>query len=125
MKEEIEVYHGSDNVFADLELPDAEEMQAKAELARQILSIITKRHLTQTMAAEILGIDQPKVSALMRGRLRGFSMERLFHFLNALGRDVQIVVKAKPRSRQQAHLRVAAASKYLVAGDRITEVIRG
>ena len=109
MKEEIKVYHGSGNVFADLELPDAEEMQAKAELARQILSIITKRHLTQAMAAEILGIDQPKVSALMRGRLRGFSMERLFHFLNALGRDVQIVVKAKPRSRQQAHLRVAAA----------------
>jgi predicted XRE-type DNA-binding protein len=91
MKEEIEVYHGSGKVFADLELPDAEEMQAKAELARQILSIITKRHLTQAMAAEILGIDQPKVSALMRGRLRGFSMERLFHFLNALGRDVQIV----------------------------------
>jgi predicted XRE-type DNA-binding protein len=109
MKEEIEVYHGSGNVFADLELPDAEEMQAKAELARQILSIITKRHLTQAMAAEILGIDQPKVSALMRGRLRGFSMERLFHLLNALGRDVHIVVKAKPRSRQQAHLRVAAA----------------
>ena len=109
MKEEIEIYHGSGNVFADLELPDAEEMQVKAELARQILSIITKRHLTQAMAAETLGIDQPKVSALMRGRLRGFSMERLFHFLNALGRDVQIVVKAKPRSRQQAHLKVAAS----------------
>jgi predicted XRE-type DNA-binding protein len=109
MKEEIEVYHGSGNVFSDLELPDAEEMQAKAELARQILSIITKRHLTQAMAAEILGIDQPKVSALIRGKLRGFSMERLFHFLNALGRDVQITVKTKPRSRQQARLRVAAA----------------
>lgn len=109
MKEEIEVYHGSDNVFADLELPGAEEMLAKAELARQILNIITKRRLTQTQAAEILGIDQPKVSALMRGRIRGFSMERLFHFLNALGRDIQIVVKAKPRSRQQAHLKVAAA----------------
>lgn len=109
MKEDLEIYHGSGNVFADLELPGAEEMQAKAELARQILSIITKRHLTQAMAAEILGIDQPKVSALIRGKLRGFSMERLFHFLNALGRDVQIIVKTKPRSRQQAHLRVAAA----------------
>lgn len=109
MKEEIEVYHGSDNVFADMGLPDAEERLAKAELARQILTIITKRHLTQAKAAEILGIDQPKVSALIRGRLSGFSMERLFHFLNALGRDVQIVVKAKPRSRQQAHLRVATA----------------
>lgn len=109
MKEEIEVYHGGGNVFADLGLPDAEEMQAKAELARQILSIIAKRHLTQAKAAEILGIDQPKVSALMRGRLRGFSLERLFHFLNALGRDVQITVKAKPRSRQQGQLKVAAA----------------
>lgn len=109
MDEVIEVYHGSGNVFADLELPDADEMLAKAELSRQILSIITKRQLTQTQAAEILGIDQPKVSALMRGRIKGFSMERLFHFLNALGCDVQIVVKPKPRSRQQAHLKVAGA----------------
>ncbi len=109
MKEKIEVFHGSDNIFADLGLLDAEEMLAKAELVRQILSIITKRHLTQAMAAEILGIDQPKVSALVRGKLMGFSMERLFHFLNALGRDVHIVVKAKPRSRQEAHLMVATA----------------
>lgn len=109
MKEPIEIYHGSGNVFADLELPDAEEMLAKAELARQILGIIGKRRLTQMKAAEILGIDQPKVSALTRGKLSGFSMERLFHFLNALGRDVQITVKAKPRSRQQAHLKVNAA----------------
>ncbi len=107
MKEEIEVYHGSDNVFADLGLPDAEERMAKAQLSIQIHEIIKKRHLTQAQAAELLGIDQPKVSALMRGKLAGFSMERLFHFLNALGRDVQIVVKAKPRSRQQAHLKVA------------------
>jgi predicted XRE-type DNA-binding protein len=83
-------------------------MLAKAELARQINTVITKRHLTQAQAAEILGIDQPKVSALMRGKLSGFSLERLFHFLNALGRDIQIVVKPKPRSRQHAHLRVAA-----------------
>jgi len=109
MKEEIEVYHGSDNVFADMGLPDAEEMLVKAQLSIKINEIITKRHLTQAKAAELLGIDQPKVSALIRGKLSGFSMERLFHFLNALGRDVQIVVKAKPRSRQQAHLRVATA----------------
>ena len=109
MNEESEVYQGSGNVFADLGLPDAEERLAKAELARQILNIITKRRLTQARAAELLGIDQPKVSALTRGKLSGFSMERLFHFLNALGRDVQITVKAKPRSRQQAHLKVTAA----------------
>ncbi len=109
MKEEIEVYPNSGNVFADLELPDAEEMQAKALLSIQIHDIIKRRHLTQAQAAELLGIDQPKVSALIRGRLKGFSMERLFHFLNLLGHDVQIVVKAKPRSRLQGCLRVAAA----------------
>lgn len=106
MKEEFEVYRGSGNVFADLNLPDAEERLAKAELARLILNIITERRLTQTQAAELLGIDQPKVSALTRGKLSGFSMERLFLFLNALGRDVQITVKPKPQSRQQAHLKV-------------------
>jgi predicted XRE-type DNA-binding protein len=109
MKEEIEVYHGSDNIFADLGLPNPEERMAKAVLSIQIHDIIKKRHLTQAKAAELLGIDQPKVSALIRGRLSGFSMERLFYFLNALGRDIDIVVKPKPRSRQQAHLRVAAA----------------
>lgn len=109
MKEEIEVYHGSDNVFADLGLPHAEERLAKAELARQVLNIITERRLTQIQAAEFLGIDQPKVSALTRGKLSGFSMERLFHFLTALGRDVQITVKQKPSSREQAHLKVNAA----------------
>ncbi len=109
MQEEIEVHQGSGNVFADLELPDAEEMQAKALLCMQINTIIKKRHLTQTQAADLLGIDQPKVSALIRGRLKGFSMERLFHFLNLLGRDVQIVVKPKPRSRQLGNLQVAAA----------------
>jgi len=109
MNEGIEIYHSSGNVFADMGLPDAEEMLAKAELAIQIHGIIKRRKLTQAQAAELLGIDQPKVSALLRGRLKGFSMERLFHFLNALGQDVQIVVKAKPRSRQQGHLMVAVA----------------
>jgi len=109
MKEEIEVYHGSDNIFADLGLPNPEERMAKTILSIQIHDIIKKRHLTQAKAAELLGIDQPKVSALIRGKLSGFSMERLFYFLNALGRDIDIVVKPKPRSRQQAHLRVAAA----------------
>lgn len=109
MNEEREIYHGSGNVFADLDLPDAEERLAKAELARQILNIIAQRHLTQAEAAELLGIDQPKVSALTRGKLSGFSMERLFHFLNLLGRDVKITIKPKPRSRQQGHLKVTAA----------------
>jgi len=106
MNRENEVFHGSDNVFADLGLPDAQDMLVKAELARQILGIIRSRKLTQEKAAELLGIDQPKVSALTRGKLSGFSMERLFHFLNALGRDVQIVVKPKPRTSRAAGLKV-------------------
>lgn len=109
MHEEREIQHSSGNVFADLELPDAEEMQAKALLSIQIHGIIKKRRLTQAQAAELLGIDQPKVSALIRGRLKGFSMERLFHFLNLLGRDVQIVVSPKSRTRVQGCLKVAAA----------------
>ena len=105
-KQAIEFEMGSGNVFADLGLPDAEDRLAKAELARKISEIIAKRHLSQVEAAELLGIDQPKVSALARGRLSGFSLERLMRFLNILGRDVQIVVKPKPRGRQRAVLRV-------------------
>ncbi len=109
MDEEMEIFHSSGNIFADLELPDAEERLAKAELTRQIINIIAKRRLTQAKAAELLGIDQPKISALTHGKLSGFSMERLFHFLNALGLDVQITVKPKARSKQQAHLKVTSA----------------
>lgn len=102
MTEEIKVQVGSANVFADLGLPNSEEMLIKAELASKIGEIIETRSLTQMDAAEILGIDQPKVSALIRGRLTGFSTERLFRFLNALGNDVEISVKPKPASRTAA-----------------------
>ena len=92
----------SGNVFRDLGFPDAEELQAKSDLAHEISTAIDERGLSQRKAAEILGIDQPKVSALVRGRLSGFSMERLYRFLNALGRDVEIVV----RPRDDAGVRV-------------------
>ncbi|MGH9789506.1 MAG: helix-turn-helix domain-containing protein [Candidatus Acidiferrales bacterium] len=98
---------GSGNVFADLGFPQAEEMMAKAVLAHRISSILEERGLTQAEAARVLGVDQPKVSALRRGRLSGFSLERLLRFLLQLGRDVEIVVKKRPRSRSQAHLQVA------------------
>jgi predicted XRE-type DNA-binding protein len=91
MDEQVEASSG--NVFADLEIPDADEALAKAELARQIGVILAQRKLTQTGAAAVLGIDQPKVSALIRGKLEGFSTDRLFRFLNALGQDVAIVVR--------------------------------
>jgi predicted XRE-type DNA-binding protein len=106
MSEEIKVQVGSGNVFADLDLPNSEERLIKAELARRISEIIRQRDLTQIEAAELLEIDQPKVSALTRGRLNGFSTTRLFRFLNALGSDVEIVVKPKPESRLTATITV-------------------
>ena len=93
MKKE-KVYRSSGNVFADLGLPDADEYLAKSELAVQIFKIIKSRRLTQVAAGKLLGISQPKVSALINGRLDGFSTDRLFRFLNALGCDVRISVSA-------------------------------
>jgi predicted XRE-type DNA-binding protein len=91
---------GSDNVFADIGVREAEAMLAKAKLAAQITAIIDDRGLSQTSAAKLLGVDQPKVSALYRGRLREFSLERLMRFLTALHRDVRIVVDTKPKRRR-------------------------
>ncbi len=111
MSDETKVTQSSGNVFADLGLPQAEEELAKVDLAFEISRIIEERGLTQVEAAEIMGVDQPKVSALVRYRLNGFSMERLYRFLNALGRDVEIVVSPKPKSRDQATLRVTRRSE--------------
>lgn len=108
MSKEPEYTVANDNIFAELGLPNAEELLAKTDLAFQIHQIIEKRGLTQAEAAEILGIDQPKVSALACGKVSGYSMERLYRYLNALGRDVEIVVKPKPRTRKQATLRVVS-----------------
>jgi len=89
----IKVEASSGNVFADLGHSRPEEALAKAELVSRISDIITRRKLTQTKASALLGIDQPKVSALLRGKLEGFSTSRLFLFLNRLGQDVEIVIK--------------------------------
>jgi predicted XRE-type DNA-binding protein len=101
---------GSGNVFADLGLPNPEEHLAKAELASRIDAAIRQRRLTQAAAAQLLGVDQPKVSRLLRGYLTNFSVERLMHFLTLLGRDVEIVVKPVPRSRRQGRLMVVEAA---------------
>ncbi len=98
---------GSSNVFADLGHPRPAEALAKAELARKIGAIIERRGLTQAVAAEILEVDQPKVSALKRGRLAGFSLDRLVRFLVLLGSDVKIVVKPRASGAGQARVMVA------------------
>ena len=108
MTEDIEVYPSSGNVFADLGLPNSDELLIKAELAHQISERIAARQLTQSQAAELLGIDQPKVSALIRGKLTGFSIERLLRFLNTLGISVEIRVAISSQSNDQAFTRVVA-----------------
>jgi predicted XRE-type DNA-binding protein len=101
----MKITKSSGNVFADLGLPEADERLLKARLASQIARILTHRRLTQRAAADLMGIDQPKVSHLLHGRLAGFSTERLLTWLTALGQDVEIVVRSPPR-RRAGRLRV-------------------
>jgi predicted XRE-type DNA-binding protein len=103
------VARSSGNVFADLGLPRAEERQTQVRLAVTINHIIKERRLSQSDAAKLLTINQPKISALANYQLDGFSVERLLRFLNALGRDVEIVVRRKPRSRKPGRILVTAA----------------
>ena len=110
------VREGSGNVFEDLRVPDSGEALAKAELATQVASAIADRKLTQTRAAELFGVDQADVSDLVRGKLRGFSTDRLLRFLNALGRDIEIVVRARRGSGRRGRLRVLDAAHGAPAG---------
>ena len=103
-KQRIE--ESSGNVFADVGLPDADDLLVKVQLARRIGEIIKGRHLTQGEAAKVLGATQPIVSNLLNEQLHGFSLERLVRFLNALDRDVEIIVKRRSRSRDKARLAV-------------------
>ncbi len=106
-KPAIDYVVSSGSVFADLGVSNPEEALAKAELANKISVLIRERKLTQTKAAELLGIDQPKVSMLLRGRLTGFSIERLMRFLMLLGQDIRISVHPTPQGRSSACVRVA------------------
>ncbi len=103
-----QVIRSSGNVFADLGLPDAAELHTKARLCAALNRIVERQGLTQAEVASALGINQPKVSALLHYKLEGFSVERLMHFLVALGQDVEISVKSKPNSRS-ARIAVKAA----------------
>jgi predicted XRE-type DNA-binding protein len=105
-KSDITVRPSSGNVFVDLGFAEPEEELAKAQLASRLRHIIERRRLTQAAAAALMGIDQPKVSALLNGRLANFSSGRLMRFLTTLGQDVEIVVKAKRRGRERGRIRV-------------------
>lgn len=100
-KKTVQVQESSSNVFADLGLRGPQDRLIKAQLAHRICQAIAARGLTQTKAAAIMELDQPKVSALMRGKLKGFSAERLFRCLNDLGQEVEITIRpAQPAGRR-------------------------
>ena len=99
----------SGNVFADLGLPDAQERMLKAQLAARIAELLERKGWTQARAAEVIGLDQPKVSHLLRGRLSGFSAERLFAVLNRLGHSVEVRIEAVERAPGKARTRVTFA----------------
>ena len=107
---------GTGNVYADLRVVNPHEARAKADLAHRIVDIIEERGLTQVQAGKVLGVDQPKISALTRGRLTDFSMERLLGFLLLLDHDVRITVTPKPHSsRKPPTLEVSAMGAVAAA----------
>jgi len=111
-QEDVEVFVGSGNVFEDLGYPNPEESQAKADLSRQIHQIIKNRKLTQKKAAEIMGIDQPKVSDLVRGKLSKYTLDRLIRFLRLLGRDIEIRVKRHTKRSESSSLLVIGVEPH-------------
>ena len=103
------IVRSSGNVFADLGFADAGERQTKVRLAMAINDVLQRRGLSQGKAAEMLGINQPKVSALSKYRLEGFSVERLMRFLTSLNQDVEIIIRNRPRARRPGRVFVTAA----------------
>jgi predicted XRE-type DNA-binding protein len=100
----------SGNVFADLGLPNAEELGTKLRLCVVLNKILEKRKLTQAEAARVLGVNQPKVSALKGYKLDGFSVERLMHFVTALGQDVVIEIRPRAEKKGAGRVRVVGAA---------------
>ena len=103
---ETEYYEGSTNVYADLGYANIEEWSLKARVATKILDFIEENSLTQKDAGTLLGIAQGRVSDLKRGQFDKFSVEKLLTFLNALDRDVDLVIR--PKVKGVAHITVSA-----------------
>ncbi|MSO98890.1 MAG: XRE family transcriptional regulator [Rhodospirillaceae bacterium] len=99
----------TNNVFADIGLPDADDLLARAELTRQIYNAIKDRGLSQSQAGEILGLKQPDVSLLMRGKYTRFSTDRLLNLLVKLGRNIEIVIRNPRSAKTDGKLTVVAA----------------
>ena len=110
MTKRIEVEESSGNVFADLGLPNAEELLLKAQIVSEIADVMKSRKLTQSKVAALTGTAQPDLSNLMRGKFKGFSVERLMVMLTGLGRDVEITVRPAPKSRKHGGIRFKRAA---------------
>jgi predicted XRE-type DNA-binding protein len=104
----IKVERGSGNVFADLGFNDSDDMLTKANLTHRIYTIIKERGLKQKAAAELLGLKQPDVSALMNGKFLDFSVDRLLHLLVRLNQEVEIIIKPAPRNRASNGIHIQA-----------------
>ena len=111
---DIEYEKGSGNVFKDLGFENPEEELLKSDLTGEIAYIIRKRKLTQKQVAIILGVHQPRISTLLKGNFDLFSVEKLMHFLQLLGKDIDIVVKDKPRNRKVARLNVVSSERAYI-----------
>ncbi len=101
------IQRGSGNVFADIGVAHPERVMARAQVMSRIAEIIRERGLTQHEAADVLGIPQSKVSCLMNGKLSMFSLDHLFELLNALDRDVEIIIKPKTKGEKFATTQVS------------------
>jgi len=124
--EKVKAKYTVGSVFHALQLPDADDLVVKADLVARIEAIIRDRGLTQVRAAALLGMDQPKVSAMLRGRLDRFSIERLVRALRDLGQDVQLTVasSAKRNARGRLTFRVDPAASRDAAASRVRIVRR-
>jgi predicted XRE-type DNA-binding protein len=104
-----EIVRSSGNIFTGPGFADAGERQTKVRLAMAINGVLHRRGLSQGKAAALLGVNQPKVSALSKYRLEGLSVERLMRFLTSLNQDVEIVIRNRPRARRPGRVFVTAA----------------
>lgn len=111
MESNVIVEPGSGNIFTDLGYPDAQEALTKSRLAQRIALLLEAQKLKQADAAILLGIDQPKISKLICGQLKDFSIDRLFRFLSALNQDIEIIIKPRRRTKQYGSIKVTEQTK--------------
>jgi len=111
MSDREKIHRGSGNVFEDVGVAHPERVMARAQVMSRVADVIRERGLTQKEASSLLGIPQSKVSCLMNGKLSMFSLDHLFELLNALGRDVEIIIKPKTKEEKFATTHVLLATQ--------------